>query len=182
MSSLEIAGRKMSDAAWKKTLLGLEENQSCLIGMEPSEPMPSAKLCRESPHRTLGHLTACQAAWISVMRGLRDGQSRAVVPINPDPLYRKLGFSSLAWRVHLDRFNSDRDEWGLILKQVDVSQEIQTRKRTYSAQTLTKRMVEHERRHLEDIGAWKIQVSTPKMSSDPARLVGVSCATCLPCL
>jgi hypothetical protein len=85
------------------------------------------------------------------MRGLRDGASRGSVPVNPDPLYRKLGFGMAAWGDLLDQFVRDRGEWRGILEQIEPEREIPTARRVYSAQSLTRRMVEHEKRHIEQL-------------------------------
>jgi len=145
--------KPLNDSAWTTTQRRFEETERRLRAFPPAEPMPSAKLCRESAHRTLGHLTACQAAWLPLMRQIKDGASQGAIPINPDPLFRKLGFSQLDWQVLLDRFVSERSEWRALLSQVDLEWQIMTPRRVHSAQTLTKRMVDHEKRHLDQI-AW----------------------------
>jgi uncharacterized damage-inducible protein DinB len=141
----------MTQSTWKRVLFLFEKNQEAILDMEPGEPALTAKYCRESAHRTLGHLTACQAAWLSLMRQLRDGAASGSVPIHPDPLFRKLGFGTTPWDELVERFVSDRAEWRSILERVDLNRPITTPRRTYSAQSLTKRMVEHEMRHLDDL-------------------------------
>ena len=139
----------MTAETWTRTLAQFEENLDCLVKMEPALPDSSAKLCRESAHRTLGHLTACQSAWLPLMQQLSEGKPTGSIPINPDPLFRKLGYETEAWEPIFDRFIADRSLWRDLIEQVDVTATIQTTKRLYSAQTLTKRMVDHEKTHLD---------------------------------
>lgn len=141
----------MTEATWRNTVQLLGHNLDRFQRMASEPPAPRAKFCRESPHRTLGHLTACQAAWLPVMRHLRNGDARAVIPINPDPLFRKMHFNVAPWQELLGRFESDRAEWRQILAEIDPTRQTQSMKRTWSAQTLTKRMVDHEHRHLDDL-------------------------------
>lgn len=141
----------MTGSTWDNALQLLEQNLEQLQGMEPAPAAPKAKFCRESAHRTLGHLTACQAAWLPIMRHLRNGDPRARIPINPDPLFRKRGFSTTPWGDLLSRFEVDRTEWRQILSEVVPTSETRTVKRLWSAQTLTKRLVDHEKRHLDDL-------------------------------
>ena len=82
------------------------------------------------------------------MRALRDGKTKGSISINPNPLFTQLGFEKASWETLVERFVADRAEWRRILEQVDLTQELQTPRRIWSAQTLTKRMVEHEKNHL----------------------------------
>lgn len=141
----------MTESAWANTLLAFEETPRRFSEMKRSAPMPSAKLCRESAHRTLGHLTACQASWIELIRQIRNGAVTGSVRINPDPLFRKLAFDRKPWGELLERFVQERAEWRELLQQIDLNQEIKTPRRIYTAQSLTKRMVEHEIRHLAQL-------------------------------
>ncbi|HEY3779435.1 MAG TPA: hypothetical protein VGL56_00020 [Fimbriimonadaceae bacterium] len=100
----------MNETSWKKTLELFDENERRLSQMAPADPMPSAKFCRESAHRTLGHLTACQTAWIPYIRQLKEGKTRGSIPINPDPLFRKFGFGTVTWQELLNRFQKKRAE------------------------------------------------------------------------
>jgi len=140
---------KMTDVAWKKTLLILDENEARVRAMPPAEPAPMALWCRESPHRTLGHLTACQAAWLPLMLQIQAGATHGTIVTNPDPLYTKLGFKARPWSLLIGQFVSERAQWREILSRIDPTLEIQTSRRVHSAQTLTRRMVEHEKRHLD---------------------------------
>ena len=138
----------MTNDSWQRIVRLLEENEKIIAEMTPFEPTPNAKVCSESAHFALGHLTSCQVAWLPLMRALRDGAKKRSIPMNPNPLFTKLGFASLAWEVLVERFVTDRLEWRNILEHVDISQELQTSRRVWTAQTLTKRMVEHENGHL----------------------------------
>jgi uncharacterized damage-inducible protein DinB len=145
----------MTEANWKSTLLQFEENERRLAKMKPAEPMPSAEWCRESVHRTLGHLTACQSAWLPLMQHLRDGKEQASVSIHPNALFAKLGFSIAPWNALLKQFKSERKQWQSILSEIDIHREIHTPRRSWTAQTLTWRLVEHERRHIDQVPATK---------------------------
>ena len=138
----------MTNASWQKILLLFEESEKVVKGMHPLEPTPEAKVCNESAHFTLGHLTSCQSAWLPLIRALQNGETNGSIPINPNPLFTKLGYERAPWETLVERFVADRAEWRRILEQVDLNHELLTSKRIWSAQTLTKRMVEHERNHL----------------------------------
>jgi hypothetical protein len=85
------------------------------------------------------------------MRQLQDGAVRGSIPIRPDPLYTKLGFAVAPWESLLARFVADREDWRGVLSKVDVTRELKTSTAMHSAQTLTKRLVTHEKRHLDDL-------------------------------
>jgi len=141
----------MTQAAWEELLTLFDENEKRILKLAPTGPISNAKFWRDSAHGTLGHLTACQAAWLPLMVMLEQGLAKGSVAIRPDPLYTKLGFAREDWAVILRRFKKERAEWRRILNRIDVSQEITTPVRTHSAQTLTKRLVAHEKRHLDDL-------------------------------
>lgn len=141
----------MTDLAWQNVLALLETNEQRILKMTAAGPVCRVSFWRESPHRTLGHLTACQAAWLPLMRALSDGAWTSAVPIRPDPLFTKLGFGSWSWESLCERFSVDRREWIEILGRIDVAREAHTPTRIYSAQTLTRRMVMHEHSHLEQL-------------------------------
>lgn len=141
----------MNESTWNKTLRLLDENELRLANMRPGAPIPSAKFWRESAHGTLGHLTACQSAWISYLRLIQDGATKGSIPINPDPYYAKAGFATKPWNELLNQFKSQRAEWQAILQTIDPCRAIQTPKRIITAQALTKRMVDHEKCHLDQL-------------------------------
>jgi len=85
------------------------------------------------------------------MRALRDGEPRVSIPVNPDPLYTVLGYATQEWDAILERFQFDRSEWRRILESTDGLREIRTTRRIWSTQTLTKRLVDHETRHLDTL-------------------------------
>ena len=138
----------MTTSSWQKILHLFDENERIIKQMSSLEPSPEAKVCVESAHFMLGHLTSAQAAWLPLMRALRNGKTKGSIPINPNPLFTKLGFQEAAWETLVERFVADRAEWRQILEQVDLNLEIQTPRRVWTAQTLTTRMVEHEKNHL----------------------------------
>ena len=141
----------MTDDRWRIVLDLFDENERRIIALKPMPPVARAKFWRESAHGTLGHLTACQAAWLPLLRMIRDGEKKGAVAIRPDPLYTRLGFHDANWDEILKRFKKERKEWRLVLNEVDQNKELQTPTRILTAQTLTKRMVDHERRHLDDL-------------------------------
>ena len=141
----------MTEATWQKELLLFEENQERILKMDPAEPMPSAQWCRDSSHFTLGPLTSCQTAWLPLMVQLLDGKSTGFISINPNPLFTKLRFATTPWEELVERFVSERAVWRQILGEIDVTREIRTPKRIWTAPLLTRRLVEHEKRHLDDL-------------------------------
>ncbi len=138
----------MTNASWQKILHLFEESERIIKQMPLLEPTPQAKVCIESAHFMLGHLTSAQAVWLPLIRAIRDGKAKCSVPINPNPLFTKLGFQKAAWETLVERFVADRAEWRQILEQVDLNHELLVSKRTWTAQTLTQRMVQHENNHL----------------------------------
>jgi hypothetical protein len=138
----------MTKETWTRALVQLDISLATLKRVVPAEPMPRAHLCIESLHRTLGHLTSCQAAWIPILRAIAEGKSETAIPIHPNPLFSKLGFATTPWHDLLARFESERVEWKALLANVDISQPIKTPKRVYTAQNLTRRVTEHEKNHL----------------------------------
>ena len=138
----------MTNASWQRILLLLEENESFIKLMPSLEPSPRAKLCSESAHFMVGHLTSAQAAWLPLMRAIRDGKTKGTVPNNPNPLFTKLGLQTMRWEALVEKFVTDRSEWRQMLEQIDLNHELLTSKRIWTAQTLTQRMVLHERNHL----------------------------------
>ena len=142
----------MTEVKWKNLFCKLKENQVVLTSMQPHDPMPNAKYCRESPHRTLGHLTACQIAWLPLLKQIQRGDPKGSLS-NHDPLtlFENQRFSTASWDELISLYEKGREEWIAILNDIDLRQEIQTAKRTWTPQTLTKRLVEHERNHLLQI-------------------------------
>ena len=141
----------MTEVKWKNLFCKLKENQVVLTSMQPHDPMPNAKYCRESPHRTIGHLTACQIAWLPLLKQIEKGDSKGSIPIHPYTLFDDQNFSIASWDELISLYEKGREEWIAILNDIDLRQEIQTSKRTLTPQTLTKRLVEHETNHLRDL-------------------------------
>ena len=141
----------MTADKWASLLVLFAANEKRLCNLEPTEPIFSARFWRESAHGTLGHLTACQSAWLPLLRMIRDGQKKGKVEIRPDPLYTKLGFKSKDWSEILKQFKKERAEWRKLLREINLDQELTTPYRVLSARTLTKRLVDHEKRHLDDL-------------------------------
>jgi hypothetical protein len=141
----------MTAVKWQNLLVKLRENQVVLKSMQPHDPMPEAKFCRESPHRTLGHLTACQIAWFPLLKQIQEGDSRGSIPIHPYTLFENQRFSTASWHELISLYEKGREEWKAILNDIDLRQEIRTAKRIWTPQTLTKRLVEHETNHLRDL-------------------------------
>lgn len=145
----------MTEKMWRSLLTLLDENEERIKNLPVAQPIPKAQLCRESAHLTLGHLTSCQAAWLPLMRFIRDGQTKGRVAIRPNPLYTKLGFKTAEWIAMRDRFIAERAEWRSLLAEVDLNAELQTETRIWNAKTLTRRLVEHEKGHLDGLGPGK---------------------------
>ena len=141
----------MTDQLWQHCMTLLRENQERFEKMRPADPMPKAQWCRESPHRTLGHLTSCQTAWLPILRAIRDEQVQVVIAIHPNPLFRKMKFGSSSWAELLKRFQDERAEWHAILQSADLNREVRTQTKSYTAKSLSRRLVEHEKRHLDDL-------------------------------
>lgn len=141
----------MTEVKWKNLLDKLRANQFVLNSMQPHDPMPVAKFCRESPHRTLGHLTACQIAWLPLLKQIQSGDPKGSIPIHPYTLFENQRFSTASWDELISLYEKGREEWISILNDINLRQEIQTAKRIWTPQTLTKRLVEHETNHLRDL-------------------------------
>lgn len=141
----------MSEAEWQRVLSLFEDHERRIKKMEMALPVRAAKFWRESAHGTLGHLTACQAAWLPLLKMMEEGLIKGSVAIRPDSLYTKLDFKNEDWAIISKRFKKERAEWRRILKHVDVTHELKTPTRILTAQSLTKRLVDHEKRHLDDL-------------------------------
>ncbi|MEI7985511.1 MAG: hypothetical protein WCI55_07765 [Armatimonadota bacterium] len=141
----------MTEVKWKNLLGKLRANHVVLTSMQPHDPMPEARFCRESPHRTLGHLTACQIAWFPLLKQIQKGDSKGSIPIHPYTLFENQGFGTAPWDELISLYEKGREDWIAILGHIYIRQEIQTAKRIWTPQTLTKRLVEHETNHLRDL-------------------------------
>ena len=142
---------KLTPAQWQQILELFDENERVIRAMPTAEPMPSAKFCRESPHRTLGHLASCQVAWLPLLQALAKGDSARQAPAHPNDLYRKLRYKDALWADLMKRFIEERAEWRKALNSVDLLLEVETGTVTYNAQTLTRRLVLHEANHLRQL-------------------------------
>lgn len=138
---------------WDEILLRFEEHERLVREMPPAEPMPEAEYCRESPHRTLGHLTACEMCWLQILRAIRDRQPKGRGRMHPNMLFRKEQFGTKPWEELLHPFVANREEWRSLLQEVDLDQPIETSTRIHTARTLTQKLVDHESRHFGELVA-----------------------------
>ncbi len=129
----------------------LEANLTVIWGLPPAEPMPKAEFCRESVHRMLGHLTACQMAWLPILRALDAGEPH-VEAEHPVKLYKRLKLAEKQWPELLCRFEEDRSEWQRLVDQVDPERTVKTQSKSYDTRMLTRRLVLHESAHLAEHG------------------------------
>ncbi len=155
----------MTEVKWKNLLGKLRANQVVLTSMQAHDPMPVAKFCRESPHRTLGHLTACQIAWLPLLKQIQSGDPKGSIPIHPYTLFENQGFGTASWHELISRYAKGREDWIALVIIVDPRQEIKTAKRTWTLQTLTKRLVEHEINHLREIRPEQIPAQSVKVKN-----------------
>jgi len=138
---------------WPAVLELFEANERRLVLLGPAEPMPEAEFCRESAHRTLGHLTACQVAWLPLLHRIRDGAASGRVALHPLRLYDHLGFATTPWTELLERFATDRREWRELLNVIDLDHPLKTPTKVLTARTLTEKLVQHEAMHLQELQA-----------------------------
>lgn len=136
---------------WQEVLQRFEDNERSLASLPASEPMPEAQFCRESAHRTLGHLAACQTAWLPVLRAIRQGAVRVPAVEHPHRLFERTGAANAPWCVLLETFLAERSEWRALLESVDLDHAVKTGDRFHTAKTLTEKLVRHEAKHLEDL-------------------------------
>ena len=140
---------------WREVLARFEDHERRFREMVPAEPMPEAEYCRESPHRTLGHLTACEISWLPILQAIFNGDPKGRSRMHPNMHFRKEQFAVKPWAELLDMFLATREEWRRLLDEVDLDREIQTRTRIHNARTLTQKLVDHESRHLADLPSLK---------------------------
>jgi hypothetical protein len=138
---------------WGEVLAAFDDNEARILAQEPAEPMPEAEFCRQSPHRTLGHLTACQVAWLPLMRKIRDEAPMGNVAVHPLRLFEQLGYATMPWPDLMERFIEDRREWRRLLAEVDLERPLKLPARVHTAKTLTEKLVRHELGHLDDLEA-----------------------------
>lgn len=143
--------RHFTELGWAEIMSAFERNLEAILGLPNAEPMPEARFCRESLHLMLGHLTACQSAWLPIMSGLARGDDVIEVD-HPVRLYRKTGLASASWDALMARFTSDRTEWRDLLNRTDPDCSIKTQTKAYTKRQLTRRLVLHEAAHLADHG------------------------------
>lgn len=142
---------KLTPAQWQQILELFDENERLIGALRHAEPMPSAQFCRESPHRTLGHLTSCQAAWLPLLQALARGDTSRQAPAHPNEMYRRLRYKDASWDDLMGRFLKERADWREALGTVDLLLKVETPTVGYSAQTLTRRLVLHEATHLKQL-------------------------------
>ncbi|MBS1724733.1 MAG: DinB family protein [Armatimonadetes bacterium] len=137
---------------WEEILTLFGENERRIRALSPAPAMPGAEFCRQSQHRTLGHLTACQQAWLPLMRRIKEEAPRGAVAVHPLRLYDQLGYATAGWALLMERFCKDRAEWGDLLRAVDLDRPLKTPTRLHTARTLTEKLVRHESRHMDELG------------------------------
>lgn len=139
----------MSEKQWAEIWSDFKSNLQTITSMPPAEPIPTASFCRESRHLMLGHLTACQAAWLPILRGLNKGSEHVNVE-HPNALYAAKGLGNIPWQELLAAFTQDRTEWQMLVESVDPLRPIKTQTKSYTSRQLTRRLVLHESQHLAE--------------------------------
>src|SRR5689334_12943365 len=101
----------MDELEWRKIQTSFATTLERFDAMRPFPIVEKDALWNESPHLTLGHLTACQIAWLPVLQQIDAGAEKARVKTHPNKLYVDLGFGQASWTDLLDRFRGDRKNW-----------------------------------------------------------------------
>ena len=141
----------MTDSDWKEILGLFEANEEQVSKMERCEPDPTVEYCRESQHRTLAHFAACHIAWLPLLNRIENGEAKGRLRWSPHQLFRNENYCLKAWDELMSEFNDGRSRWRSLLQQIDLDHEIEIAKRMWTAKSLTKRLVVHEKGHLDDL-------------------------------
>lgn len=127
----------------------LQRNSSIIEQLPPAPPKPSAKFCKESTHRMLRHLTACQSAWLPIMKGISLAEPK-IIAEHPVKLFNRKSMESAEWSTLIDLFSNQRQEWEKILETADPLATIKTQTKSYTVLSLTRRLVLHKSMHLAE--------------------------------
>ena len=108
-------------------------------------------------------------AWLGGVPGfnrqIQSGDPKGSIPIHPYTLFENQGFGTASWHELISRYAKGREDWIALVIIVDPRQEIKTAKRTWTLQTLTKRLVEHEINHLREIRPEQIPAQSVKVKN-----------------
>lgn len=137
---------------WAEILALLSAHEEFLCELPPYSPTPETLVCRDSWHRTLGHLSACQTTWLQLMQFLLNGTEKGDPECHPWQLYQRNQYAQQPWSELLAEFQMGRASWRLALDTVKPSATVQTKTKRYDARELTRRLVLHEEHHLAEHG------------------------------
>lgn len=141
----------------------LEASSAALAAWEPEPPNPAAERCEFSRHRTLAHLRACQEQWLAVATEFLNRDSPNVTILHPWRKFAAEGYANLEWESHMNRFKTDRAIWLQLLEEADWSRGGRMNRKPESIGSLARRLAEHERYHIEVLGA-RLQKSRQKLA------------------
>jgi hypothetical protein len=128
------------------------EHIDLIRGLPPQVPDHSAEFCRQSLHRTLAHLVACQRAWLPLVQAIIDGKTRARVKPHPLRLMETSGLLNADWTELTAEYASNAHKWALLSRGADPEHQMTVGHRSWTVTELTGRLIDHERHHLAEHG------------------------------
>lgn len=138
----------MTEREWAECLRQMEENEREIDSWRPEMPNFAAKRCSESRHRTLGHLRACQETWLGACLAFNQEPEPKLTLLHPWTVFGSKSYGAVPWTDHMATFLSDRGLWKELLHSCDRDSSGWINGQEHSIESLTRRLVLHERRHL----------------------------------
>lgn len=129
----------------------LKSQAEQISAWENSSPDPLAQFCNDSPHRTMGHLRACQEQWLNALQAFVDRDNPSVSFLHPWRHFEAQAYQSVSWESHLEKFMSDRELWIKLISHADWERGGRWNRKQDTVGGLTVRLVRHEQKHLADI-------------------------------
>jgi len=138
----------MTDIEWQECLRLMDENEQTVSDWPPTAPDPVAARCRDTRHRTLGHLRACQETWLEACEAFAASPEASLKLLHPWRLFDQKTYRMVSWEDHLSAYRADRVRWKALLSSSDRKVAGEINGQRHSIESLTRRLVLHERQHL----------------------------------
>jgi hypothetical protein len=137
-----------TESVWQECLRQMDENETYICTLPPSEPDPTAVRCVQSRHRTLAHLRACQESWLDACIAFDNETNPRLKMLHPWRVFDQMSYERILWEDHLAKFLSDRARWKQLLEGADRNKSGKLNNSVHSIESLTRRLVAHEHYHL----------------------------------
>ena len=137
-----------TESEWQECLRQMDEQEQYIRDWLPAQPALDAQRCVESRHRTLAHLRACQETWLEACLAFAEEPHPRMKLLHPWRLFEQKSYERIPWGEHLAAFLADRMRWKELLKSADRQRTGRINGQEHSIESLTRRLVAHERHHL----------------------------------